>query len=114
MVGSGSPLLADSSLSPTSPPASAIRSSRSKARSSDCTPPALPLGALAALGVLAELLELIDGTSGPLEAAGPPGSGPSAVPQPTGRRWPEHRRWPCVSMVQGGSSAGSTGPPHLR
>src|SRR5690606_25415397 len=39
MVGRGSPLLADSSLRPTSPPASAIRSSRSKARSRDCTPP---------------------------------------------------------------------------
>ncbi len=39
MVGRGSPLLADSSLRPTSPPASAIRSSRSKARSRDWTPP---------------------------------------------------------------------------
>jgi hypothetical protein len=39
MVGSGSPLLAESSLRPTSPPASAIRSSRSKARSRDWTPP---------------------------------------------------------------------------
>src|SRR5689334_22683797 len=43
MVGRGSPLLADSSLRPTSPPASAIRSSRSKARSSDWTPPPLDL-----------------------------------------------------------------------
>ncbi|GAA2256976.1 hypothetical protein GCM10010232_53440 [Streptomyces amakusaensis] len=51
MVGSGSPLLADSSLSPTSPPASAILSSRSKARSSDCTPPLLAV--LAASEVLA-------------------------------------------------------------
>ncbi|GHF60111.1 hypothetical protein GCM10018787_05270 [Streptomyces thermodiastaticus] len=39
MVGSGSPLAEASSLRPTSPPASAIRSSRTKARSSDCTPP---------------------------------------------------------------------------
>src|SRR5690242_9060895 len=39
MVGSGSPLLAESSLRPTSPPASAMRSSRSKARSRDWTPP---------------------------------------------------------------------------
>src|ERR1051325_560563 len=39
MVGRGSPLLAESSLRPTSPPASAIRSSRSKARSRDWTPP---------------------------------------------------------------------------
>ena len=44
IVGSGRPLLAESSLSPTSPPASAIRSSRSKARSSDCTPPLEPAG----------------------------------------------------------------------
>lgn len=43
MVGSGSPLLAESSLSPTSPPASAIRSSRSKARSRDWTPPVADL-----------------------------------------------------------------------
>jgi hypothetical protein len=39
IVGSGSPLLTESSLRPTSPPASAILSSRSKARSRDWTPP---------------------------------------------------------------------------
>src|SRR4051794_41554853 len=59
MVGSGRPLLPESSLSPTSPPASAIRSSRSKARSRDWTPP-----------LVAAVLDSADGTSAFPFAAG--------------------------------------------